>query len=100
MTTNYGEAGGPIAADVAAGSATGLEPQFAGALAYLPYVIALPLVAVFAFLFDGVFIGATRTAEMRNGSSGITAGGSTTSSGARTSRSARVLGRSETTMNE
>jgi hypothetical protein len=29
--------------------------------------MALLLVAVFAFLFDGVFIGATRTAEMRNG---------------------------------
>jgi MATE family multidrug resistance protein len=29
--------------------------------------VALPLVAVFAFLFDGIFIGATRTAEMRNG---------------------------------
>jgi MATE family multidrug resistance protein len=39
----------------------------ATALAYLPYVVALPLIAVFAFLFDGVFIGATRTAEMRNG---------------------------------
>ena len=30
-------------------------------------MLALPLVAVWAFLFDGVFIGATRTAEMRNG---------------------------------
>ena len=39
----------------------------AAAQSYLPYVIALPLIAVFAFLFDGVFIGATRTAEMRNG---------------------------------
>ena len=39
----------------------------AAAFTYLPYLIALPPVAVFAFLFDGVFIGATRTAEMRNG---------------------------------
>jgi MATE family multidrug resistance protein len=46
---------------------TGLEAVRAAALVYLPYVIALPPVAVFAFLFDGVFIGATRTAEMRNG---------------------------------
>lgn len=46
---------------------TGLEAVRAAALAHLPYVIALPPVAVFAFLFDGVFIGATRTAEMRNG---------------------------------
>lgn len=46
---------------------TGLPEVRALALAYLPYVIALPPIAVFAFLFDGVFIGATRTAEMRNG---------------------------------
>ena len=46
---------------------TGLEAVRASALVYLPYVIALPPVAVWAFLFDGVFIGATRTAEMRNG---------------------------------
>ncbi|HSA79321.1 MAG TPA: MATE family efflux transporter [Geminicoccaceae bacterium] len=46
---------------------TGLEAVRAAAFLYLPYVVALPPVAVFAFLFDGVFIGATRTAEMRNG---------------------------------
>ena len=46
---------------------TGLEAVRAAALAYLPYLVALPPVAVFAFLFDGVFIGATRTAPMRNG---------------------------------
>jgi multidrug resistance protein, MATE family len=46
---------------------TGLAEVRATAMAYLPYVVALPLIAVFAFLFDGVFIGATRTAEMRNG---------------------------------
>ncbi len=46
---------------------TGLDAVRASALVYLPYLIALPPVAVWAFLFDGVFIGATRTAEMRNG---------------------------------
>jgi MATE family multidrug resistance protein len=46
---------------------TGLEAVRAAALAHLPYLVALPPVAVFAFLFDGVFIGATRTAPMRNG---------------------------------
>jgi MATE family multidrug resistance protein len=46
---------------------TSLETVRASALVYLPYAIALPPVAVWAFLFDGVFIGATRTAEMRNG---------------------------------
>jgi MATE family multidrug resistance protein len=29
--------------------------------------VALPAVSVWAFLFDGVFFGATRTAELRNG---------------------------------
>jgi multidrug resistance protein, MATE family len=46
---------------------TGLAEVRATALSYLPYLVVLPLVAVFAFLFDGIFIGATRTAEMRNG---------------------------------
>ena len=46
---------------------TGIEEVRAAALAYLPYLIASPLISVWAFLLDGVFIGATRTAEMRNG---------------------------------
>jgi MATE family multidrug resistance protein len=46
---------------------TGLPEVRAAAEVYLPYVVALPLVSVWAFLFDGIFIGATRTAEMRNG---------------------------------
>ena len=36
-------------------------------MAFLPYAVALPAVAVWAFLFDGMFFGATRTAELRNG---------------------------------
>jgi multidrug resistance protein, MATE family len=55
--------GGGVAIDLM----TGLAEVRAAATTYLPYVVALPLVAVFAFLFDGIFIGATRTAEMRNG---------------------------------
>ena len=46
---------------------TGIEEVREAAYAYLPYLIAAPLVSVWAFLLDGVFIGATRTAEMRNG---------------------------------
>ena len=46
---------------------TGLAEVRAAAAAYLPYVIALPLVSVWGWLLDGIFIGATRTAEMRNG---------------------------------
>ncbi len=37
------------------------------AYAYLPWLVASPLVSVWSFLFDGIYIGATRTAEMRNG---------------------------------
>ena len=37
------------------------------ALVYLPYAVAGPLLGAVAFLFDGVYVGATRTAEMRNG---------------------------------
>ena len=33
---------------------------------YLPYVIAVPLISVAAFMLDGIFIGATATRDMRN----------------------------------
>ncbi|MFS0824842.1 MATE family efflux transporter [Pseudomonas phoenicis] len=33
---------------------------------YLPYLALLPLVAVWSYLLDGLFIGATRAREMRN----------------------------------
>lgn len=36
------------------------------ALHYLPYLAALPLVAVWSYLLDGLFIGATRAREMRD----------------------------------
>ncbi len=39
----------------------------AEAALYLPWVIIMPLVAVWSFQLDGVFIGSTWTAEMRNG---------------------------------
>ncbi len=34
---------------------------------YLPWAVALPLVSVWAFAYDGIFIGATRTRALRNG---------------------------------
>ena len=37
------------------------------ALAYLPWAIVLPVVSVWGFQFDGIFIGATRARELRNG---------------------------------
>lgn len=33
---------------------------------FLPWLVAAPLVAVASYMFDGIFIGATRTREMRN----------------------------------
>ncbi len=36
------------------------------AFAYLPWLIALPLISVWSFLYDGVFVGAMRSKEMRN----------------------------------
>lgn len=33
---------------------------------FLPWIIASPLVSFWSFLFDGVFVGATRAREMRN----------------------------------
>jgi MATE family multidrug resistance protein len=43
---------------------TDIEAVRAAAAALLPLVIALPLVAVWCYLFDGVYIGATAAAEM------------------------------------
>ena len=34
---------------------------------YLAYLALLPLIAVWSYLLDGLFIGATRAREMRNG---------------------------------
>ena len=38
----------------------------AEARAYLPYMVAVPLLGLASWMLDGVFIGATRTADMRN----------------------------------
>ncbi len=36
------------------------------AMRYLPWLIASPLISVWSFLYDGVYVGATRAREMRN----------------------------------
>jgi MATE family multidrug resistance protein len=36
------------------------------ALRYLPWLVVSPLVSVWSFLYDGVYVGATRAREMRN----------------------------------
>lgn len=45
---------------------TDLPDVRAAAMQYLPWVIASPLISVWAFLYDGVFVGATRAREMRD----------------------------------
>ncbi len=45
---------------------TDIEAARAAAAAYLPWMVAMPLVSVWSFQLDGIFIGATRTAAMRN----------------------------------
>ncbi len=62
MTLAFGTAG-PLLVRLI----TSLEAVRAAAGIYLPYAVALPAVSVWAFVFDGIFFGATRTAELRNG---------------------------------
>lgn len=45
---------------------TDLEEIREVALRYLPWLVASPLISVWSFLYDGVFVGATRAREMRN----------------------------------
>lgn len=45
---------------------TSMPQVRATAHSYIPYLAALPLVAVWSYLLDGLFIGATRAREMRN----------------------------------
>jgi MATE family multidrug resistance protein len=45
---------------------TSIDAVRATALVYLPYAIASPILSVWSYQLDGIFIGATRTAEMRN----------------------------------
>lgn len=45
---------------------TGLAEVRATATSYLPWMIVMPLIAVWSYLLDGVFIGTTAVREMRN----------------------------------
>ena len=45
---------------------TDIEPVRAAARDYLPWAIVLPLISVWSFQLDGIFIGATRGSDMRN----------------------------------
>jgi len=46
---------------------TDLQAVRSMALAFLPWAAISPLISVWSFQLDGIFIGATRTPEMRNG---------------------------------
>lgn len=46
---------------------TGIDAVRNEAYAFLPWVLASPLISVWSFQLDGIFIGTTRTREMRNG---------------------------------
>ena len=48
------------------GLMTTIDDVHHNALRYLPWLIAMPLVSMWCFLLDGVFIGATKGTEMRN----------------------------------
>ena len=45
---------------------TDLQDVRETAMRYLPWLIVSPLVSVWSFLYDGVYVGATRAREMRN----------------------------------
>lgn len=45
---------------------TDLPDVIAVADSYLPWLVLLPMVAVWSYLYDGVFVGATRAREMRD----------------------------------
>jgi MATE family multidrug resistance protein len=53
---------GPLLIDVMTGIAAVREI----ARDFLPWAVVMPLIAVWAFQLDGIYIGATRTVEMRN----------------------------------
>ncbi len=45
---------------------TGIDAVVETALRYLPWMVAAPLISVWGFHFDGIFIGTGHTREMRN----------------------------------
>ena len=61
MALAFGLAGGAIIDTM-----TTAGPVRAAARDYLPWMVAAPLLGVGAWMLDGIFIGATRTRDMRN----------------------------------
>jgi MATE family, multidrug efflux pump len=56
-----------VAGDALIALFTNLAPVREAAHVFLPWLMLSPLLSVWSFQLDGVFIGATRTVEMRNG---------------------------------
>jgi MATE family multidrug resistance protein len=46
---------------------TGIESVRERAGEFLLFAVVSPIIGVWSYLFDGIFVGTTRTAEMRNG---------------------------------
>jgi MATE family multidrug resistance protein len=55
-----------LAGPMLLGLLTDIPDVLAASNEYLPWVTVAPLIAVWAYLYDGVFVGATRAVEMRN----------------------------------
>ena len=55
-----------LAGDRIIGLMTDIDTVQSAASIYLVWVILLPVISVWSFLFDGIYIGATRASEMRN----------------------------------
>jgi len=55
-----------LTADLLIQLMTNIEPVAASAKAYYGWIVALPILGVAAFLFDGLFIGAGAARELRN----------------------------------
>ena len=54
---------GPLIIDLL----TDLEDVRIAAKEAVPWLVLLPMIAVWPYMLDGIFIGATRSADMRNG---------------------------------
>ncbi len=55
-----------IAGTLVIAAITDIAAVRARAFAFLPWAVVAPLISVWSFQLDGIFIGATRTADMRN----------------------------------
>ncbi len=55
-----------VTGDLIVNAMTSMPDVRAAAYAVLPWMVAAPVISVWSYQFDGIFIGATRSGEMRN----------------------------------